>query len=117
MNRRAQIFSEDYEFLHIIGMAKTFIGSFLGLGGIAVTKDDNFAVADPPMATIQVFDRETGTYLYHYGNENAEIEPDSKQRALWNVPNPAGISFDTKNNNLWICLPRTGAAMIRHIAD
>jgi hypothetical protein len=55
--------------------------------------------------------------MYHFGNEEAEIEPESKQRALWNVPNPAGISIDTKNNNLWICLPRNGAVTIRHIQD
>ena len=117
MNRRAQIFSEDYEFIRVIGKAKTFVGSFLGVGGIAVTKDDNFAIADPPMATVQVFDHETGEYLYHFGNETGELEPESKQRALWKVSNPAGISIDLKNNNLWIGMPRIGSAMIRHIPD
>lgn len=117
MNRRVQIFSEDYEFIRVIGEAKSFVGSFLGLGGIAVTKDDNFVIADPPMATVQVFDRETGDYLYHFGNETGELEPKTKQRALWKVSNPAGISIDFKNNNLWICMPRIGSAMIRHISD
>ncbi len=117
MNRRAQIFSEDYEFIRVFGKAKTFVGSFLGLGGIAVTKNDNFVIADPPMATIQVFDRATGEYLYHFGNEKGELEPETKQRALWDVANPAGISIDLKNNNLWICMPRTASGMIRHISD
>jgi DNA-binding beta-propeller fold protein YncE len=117
MNRRAQIFTSDYKFKKVIGGAKTYVGAFLGLGGIAVNKDGNFVIADPPMATIQVFDQESGDYLYHYGNETAEVEPETKQRAFWDVANPAGVSIDVKNNNLWICMPRSGSAMIRQIMD
>ena len=80
-------------------------------------KEGNFVIADPPMATIQVFDKDTGEYLYHYGNEKAEVEAESKQRALWDVSNPAGISIDKENNNLWICMPRTGSAMVRQMMD
>jgi DNA-binding beta-propeller fold protein YncE len=117
MNRRAQMFNSDYEFKVVIGEAKTFVGSFLGLGGIAVTAEDNFVIADPPMSTVQVFDKETGEYLYHFGNEKAEVEPESKQRALWDVINPAGVAFDIKNNNLWITMPRIGSAVVRHLMD
>ncbi|MBI5117531.1 hypothetical protein HZA56_13730 [Candidatus Poribacteria bacterium] len=117
MNRRVQVFTADYKFKYGIGAAKSFVGSFLGLGGITVTKEGNFVVADPPLESVQVFDRETGAYLYHFGNEKAEVEPDSKQRALWDVSNPAGVSIDLKNNNLWICMPKASSAVIRHIAD
>jgi fibronectin type 3 domain-containing protein len=117
MNRRVQIYTAEYEFKKVFGAAKNMVGSFLGLGGITVTRDDNFAVADPPMATVQVFDAETGEYLYHFGNEKSDMDLETKQRAFWPVINPAGISIDLNNNNLWICMPMTNSGTIRHIMD
>ncbi len=64
-----------------------------------------------------MFDGETGEYLCLFRNEKAEIEPETNQRALGGVSNPAGISIDLKNNNLWIGMPRAGRAMVRHIVD
>ena len=115
LNRRVQVFQSDYTYKFEAGVAKTFVGSFLGLGGITFDKAGNFVVSDPPMATIQVFSAEDGKYLHHFADEDAKADPGNPQRPFWPISNPAGIYLDAATGQLYICSTQTDALLVRKI--
>ncbi len=114
-NRRGQIYKADYTHKQVAGEAKSFVGSFLGLGGAATDAEGNFLVTDPPMATIQVFSGETGKYLHHLAEEDLKVDPGNPQRPLWRMTNPAGIWLDPKTNLIYICSTQTNEILVRQI--
>ena len=114
-NRRGQIYKGDFTLKQVAGEAKTFVGSFLGMGGVTTDSEGNFLVSDPPMATIQVFSGETGKYLHHLAEEDLKVDPGNAQRPLWRMANPAGIWFDTKANLLYICAPQSNEILVRQL--
>lgn len=100
-NRRIEVFDLDGNFVRTYGLAKSYIGSFLGATGITFDDDGNSVVADAAMATIQFFDPE-GKYLFHMGDVEAKIEPESKQRPLIPISQPTGIVYNPVNKAFFV---------------
>lgn len=115
LNRRGQVFKSDYTFKYVAGEAKTFVGSFLGMGGVAVDGDGNFIVTDPPMATIQVFQAGDGKYLHHFAGPDKRVDPGNPQRPFWPITNPAGVYLDAGKGLLYICSTQTDELLVRKI--
>jgi outer membrane protein assembly factor BamB len=66
------------------------LGGFLGIGGYSILEDQNWIVAaDPAYGTVQVFDLETGSYLFHLGDPTGKPDPKDGSRASyeWSFPN------------------------------
>ena len=62
------------------GVYPGYIAKFLGINGATVSSDGELVVSDPGMSTIQVFDLETGTYLYAIGGPTGK--PDAKNHEM-----------------------------------
>ncbi len=117
MNRRGQVLKKDYTLKFIAGEAKTFVGAFLGMGGISLDADGNWVITDPPMVSIQVFDAATGKYKHHLADVTMKVDESTGQRPSWNMTNPSGIWIDAPKKLLFITSPQTGEVLVRQILD
>lgn len=115
MNRRAQVFKSDYTPKYVTGEAKTFVGAFLGMGGMTIDADGNWMIADPPMATIQAFNAADGKYLHHIADENLKVDESTGQRPFLRIANPVGIWLNAPKGLLYICSPQTDEVLVRQI--
>jgi len=116
LNRRVEVFDLDGNALRSYGTSKSFIGSFVGATGIANYKDGGTIVVDSAAATVQFFDKE-GTYLFSLGNEKAEVDAESKQRANWAIRSPGGISYDPGTGLIVFSLNQDHALMGRTMIE
>ncbi len=98
----AIIDSKTAEIKRTIGTrSKGFVGGFIGVSGMSFDDAGNIVVADSGVHSIQVFDRKTGDYLYHIGDESGTVDPEMKERAfLGGVQLPVGINMG-KNGRLY----------------
>ncbi len=66
-----------------------YIGKFLGMNGATIYDDKKFIVGDPAMKTVQVFDVETGKYLYSIGDKTGQPDLKNSDIAVLEVTFPA----------------------------
>ncbi|HWR98125.1 MAG TPA: 6-bladed beta-propeller [Candidatus Methanoperedens sp.] len=102
-NRRIEVFDLDGNYVRTYGMAKSYIGSFLGTTGITFDAAGNSVVVDAAMSTIQFFGP-AGAYLFHMGDTEAKIETESKQRPQIAINAPAGIVYNPVSNAFYMAL-------------
>ncbi|MFC1855007.1 6-bladed beta-propeller [Thermodesulfobacteriota bacterium] len=107
------------ENLYDIGIAKTFVGSFAAIMGINFDPDGNVIVADTTVHTVQVFNKDTGEYMYHIGDEKAIPDKGSRDQRAYvkNFVAPAFPNFDAKGR-LWLYVGyKQGGSIREYVSD
>jgi DNA-binding beta-propeller fold protein YncE len=106
------------EGLYEIGRAKTLVGAFESVSGMAFDKNRNLIVADRVMHTVQVFSKDDGKYMYHIGDEKAIPDQRTKGQKAFvkKMKNPSAVNMD-KEGRLWIYVGGPKAFMVRSYID
>jgi len=102
--------------LQEIGISKSYIGAFMSITGMCLDKDGNLVVTDSIMHTVQVFDKNTGEYLYHIGGEKAipYLRSNSQRPFVEKMEGPVRPNIDYKGR-IWIYVAGLKGAMIREL--
>lgn len=64
------------------------VGNFIGQGGLALTPDNNILAADPTLGTLQVFNFESGDYMYTISGPDPKPFEGDPSRPLVDFTNP-----------------------------
>jgi len=111
---------ETGERVYEIGLAKNWVGAFLGIGSMTFDINGDLVVTDYKMGGIQVFCKGFGRYMYHIGDEKA-IYSNNRNRPYFSSieinRNLGPISVDSKGR-LWIYINNTKSFSVReYIGD
>ena len=100
--------------LYEIGRAKTLVGAFEAVSGMAFDKNRNLIVADRVMHTVQVFSKKDGKYKYHIGDKLArpDMRIKGQRPIVKKMKNPSAVNLD-KEGNLWIYVGGPKTFMVR----
>lgn len=79
---RAAVVDRKFQLLREVGTSvKGYIGGFVGIHGASLLPQGRFLLTDPAVGSLQIFDAETGAYLYHLSGSQPRLDPDYHQRA------------------------------------
>lgn len=94
-----------------------FVGKFIGIGGASIYKDKFLIISDPTMHHVQVFDVDTGTYLYSYGGPEAIVDPGNSNRPKLDYSTPGLPIVSADGKTLYVFLPQNQLWLVRNIED
>jgi outer membrane protein assembly factor BamB len=95
---------DDWRLIYRLGQFAGKVGNFIGQGGITMTPEKNILVSDPTLGTLQVFDLETGDYLYTISGPDAKPFAGDPSRPLVDFANPNFPAY-IKGNSAIVVFP------------
>ena len=94
-----------------------FVGKFIGIGGASLHNGKFLIISDPTMHHVQVFDVDTGTYLYSYGGPEGVVDPGNTNRPKLDYSAPGAPIVSADGKILYVYLPQNKLWLVRQIGD
>ncbi len=102
------------EALYTIGSSKNFVGAFMAITGLAFTPEGDVLISDSALHTVQVFNGETGEYMYHMGDKKAIADEKAKgqRSSIKGLNFPTALNIDSQGR-MWIYVGAMKGFMVR----